>query len=364
MSKKTKFYTLDNILAKKATYNIIFGERSNGKTYSVLKRMLENYITNGKQGGLIRRWSDDFKGKRGQSMFDALVANDEVRKLSGNQWTDVYYFSGRWYLCRYEDGKRITDERPFCYGFAISGMEHDKSTSYPDITIILFDEMLTRQNYLPDEFVLFLNCISTIVRQRTDVIIFMCGNTVNKYCPYFAEMGLTHIRDMKPGSIDVYTYGNSKLSVAVEYVEPSKTGKPSDLYFAFDNPKLQMITGGAWEIGIYPRSPVKIRPCDVLFTYFIEFDTELLTCQIVKRDNYYFTFIHKKTTPLEHPDKDLIYSTQFDARPNYRRKITKPRTDIEKRITEFYYRDKVFYDSNETGEIVRNYLLWCGKEAV
>ena len=35
-----KYYSLDRILSKNACYNIIFGERSNGKTYSVLKYAL------------------------------------------------------------------------------------------------------------------------------------------------------------------------------------------------------------------------------------------------------------------------------------------------------------------------------------
>ena len=36
LKPKIKFYSLDAILEKKAQYNIIFGERSNGKTFSVL----------------------------------------------------------------------------------------------------------------------------------------------------------------------------------------------------------------------------------------------------------------------------------------------------------------------------------------
>ena len=40
-------------------------------------------------------------------------------------------------------------------------------------------------------------------------------------------------------------------------------------------------------------------------------------------------------------------------------KITKPVTDLEKRIVSFFIKDKVFYQDNEIGEIVRNYLEWC-----
>ena len=358
---KQKFYSLKNILSKHAQYNVVFGERSNGKTYAVLKYAVENFIETGEQLAIVRRWTDDFVGKRGQVMFDALVSNNEISKLSGGEWTSVYYYASRWYLCRYEDNMRVTCETPLAYGFSISAMEHDKSTAYPDITTIMFDEFLTRTIYLKDEFVLFMNVLSTIIRHRTNVKIFMLGNTVNKYCPYFSEMGLTHVKTMKPGTIDVYHYGDSELTVAVEYTASNRAGKESDMYFAFDNPKLSMITGGAWEIDIYPHCPVHYKPNEVLFTYFIQFSGDTLQCEIVRHEDLYFTFVHRKTTELKDPDHDLIYTPDFDPRPNYKRKITKPRSDIEKKIAEFYTKDKIFYADNETGEIMRNYLIWCGK---
>ena len=37
LKRTPKFYTLDKIKKKKAIYNVIIGERSNGKTYAVLK---------------------------------------------------------------------------------------------------------------------------------------------------------------------------------------------------------------------------------------------------------------------------------------------------------------------------------------
>lgn len=360
---KNKYYSLKSILAKKCIYNMIFGERSNGKTYAALKYGLEDFCNNGKQTAIIRRWREDFTGKRGQTMYNALESNREIEKLTSGEWTGVHYYGSRWYLCKTnpEDGKKIIHEKPFAYGFSLSSMEHDKSTSYPDIRTIVFDEFLTRTTYLPDEFVLFMNTVSTIIRHRTDVTIFMLGNTVNKYCPYFKEMGLSHIKEMQPGDIDVYRYGDSELTVAVEYTKPNKQGKESDIYFAFDNPKLSMITGGSWEIDIYPHCPVKYKPKDILFTYFIDFSGDMLQCEIVQHEDVCFTFIHRKTTELKDPDHDVIYSTEYDPRHNWKRKITKPRTPLEHKIAEHYMKDKVFYSDNEVGEVVRNYLIWCGK---
>lgn len=361
---KNKHYRLDSILSKNAVYNVIFGERSNGKTYAVLEYALERFWKERSELALIRRWSDDFIGKRGQMMFASLVCNGDgvnaVSKITGGTWTDIYYFASKWYLCRYlEDGKRETMETPFAYGFSITAQEHDKSTSYPKIKTILFDEFLTRSMYVNDEFVLFMNTLSTIIRQRSDVKIFMLGNTVNKYCPYFAEMGLKHVKNMKQGTIDLYSYGDSKLTVAVEYVKPNASGKDSDFYFAFDNPKLQMITSGEWEIALYDHLPRKYEHKNIMFEYFVEFDGEMLHAEIVNVDGCLFTFLHRKTTPIKDERKDLVFSREKSPLPNWAQNFLKPVNKLHERVLNVWKTEKVFYADNETGEIMRNYLQYC-----
>ena len=217
---KIKFYSPKAILGKNCTYNVIFGERSNGKTYSILKYGLEQYFKNGGQIAILRRWQEDIRGNRAKEIFSALIENNEIARLSNGEFTGVHYYNRKFYLCTYDEGtgKPIyNDSHVLGHAFALSDNEHNKSISYPKVTTILFDEFLTAKVYLPDEFVLFMNTVSTIIRQRMNVKIFMLGNTVNKYCPYFSEMGLEHIKNMKQGSIDVYTYGDSELKVAVEY---------------------------------------------------------------------------------------------------------------------------------------------------
>ena len=215
---KEEYYSLDRIKKVNAQYNMIFGKRSNGKTYAVLYEGVKNYVQHGKQMAYLRRYREDFVGKRGQSLFNALTSSGAIKELTNGKWEMVKYSSSQWFLAKKskKDDKIITDGTPFCYGFSLASMEHDKSTSYPDITTIVYDEFISRIGYLNNEFVLFMNVLSTIIRQRDDVKIYMLGNTVNKYCPYFSEMGLGHIEEMEAGKIDVYSYGNSKLKVAVE----------------------------------------------------------------------------------------------------------------------------------------------------
>lgn len=368
MAQKAKqetinFYSLKSILAKKAVYNVIFGERSNGKTYSVLKYAIEQYFKTGGQLAIVRRWNEDIKGRRASDIFTALNVNKEVEKISGGKYSGITYFAGKFYVCTYdENGKPLysLDNDCIAYAFSLSETEHNKSISYPKITTILFDEFLTKHVYLQDEFVLFMNTVSTIVRQRTNVKIFMCGNTVNKYCPYFDEMGLTHIKEMLQGSIDVYTYGESELKVAVEYCSSLQKQKKNNFYFAFNNPKLNMITSGAWELDIYPHLPVKYKPKQIVFIYFILFNGLTFQCEIIKdNDGELFTFIHEKTTELKNTDNDLIYTLEYCHKLNYNRNVYKPVTELQKRVLWFFQTDRVFYQNNSVGDSIHNYLKLC-----
>lgn len=356
-----KFYTTTKIDKKKATYNVIFGERSNGKTFALLRKALETYTKTGGQFAYVRRWKEDITGRRASQLFAGINSEKIVEKLTRGEFTGVHYHAGRFYLCNYDEkGKAIySDSNILGYTFALSDGEHDKSTSFPDIVLIVFDEFLSSRIYLNDEFVLFMNTISTIVRKREDVKIYMLGNTVNKYCPYFQEMGLNHIQKMQQGTIDVYHYGDSALTVAVEYCPDTSDTKASNKYFAFNNPKLSMITGGSWELSIYPHLPFKYKPKEVIFTYFIEFADELFQCEVIGVGDNYFTFIHPKTTPIKDAENSIIYTLDHRAEPHYHRNIYKPRTKAQQRILWFYKNDRVFYQSNAVGDTIANYLKVC-----
>ena len=360
---KEKFYTLDNILQHKADYNIIYGERSNGKTTSVLLYAFEQHCKNNYQGQLaiIRRYQDDYKGAKGQQMFDSFIHNKWVEKYTNGEYNSIKYYSAQWFLCKYdEDGELISKrDRPFAMAFSLSSEEHYKSTSYPDVKWILFDEFIARTMYLQQEFVLFQNLLSTIIRLRDDVVIFMCGNTINKYCVYFAEMGLSNIKKQDKGTIDIYTYGDNELKVAVEYSDFPAKKKKSNKYFAFNNPKLNMITEGGWEIDIYPHLPLKYVPKNVLYKFYIKFDSETLECEIIRIDGNVFIYIHRKTKPIDENTKRYVYQQTVDYRRNYKTNILKPTDEIDSKIYEIIRKGKIFYQDNEIGEIVNNYFNWC-----
>ncbi len=363
MAKKPKYYDISHLTKDypDALYYVVFGERSNGKTYSALDYALERYFKHGEQFAYIRRFGEDVKKKNLSTLFDAHIVNGRILKLSNMEFNLVDYTSNRFTPYNYsEDGKILKSKEPIGYAFDLNAMEHHKSTSYPKVTTVIFDEFLSRQGYLTNEFVLFMNTLSTIIRDRSNVKIFMIGNTVNKYCPYFAEMGLTHVKDQRPGTVDIYTYADTGLSVAVEYCDPMarRGGKSSDVYFAFDNPQLKMITSGSWEIAIYPHLVERFRPKDVAFQFFIIFDEAILHCEIVTTDNSYFMFVHPKTTPIKDDKKDIVYTNIPSQRWNYRIGLTKLTDNLSRKIMLLINENRVFYSDNETGEVLRNFIMW------
>lgn len=378
---KEKYYSIRHLieLHPDAHYYVVYGERSNGKTYSTLDYMIDDYFKNGHQFAYVRRWKEDIKPSNLKKLFGGILRDHKIEKYSKKKWTGISYKNRAFYFTRIEKfidekGKQkeniVTSDEPFCYVYVLTDDEHDKGFETPMIYNILFDEFIARGSYIPDEFVRFMGTISTIKRRRTGVKIFMLGNTINRYSLYFNEMGLTNIKTQKVGAIDVYRYGDTGLKVVCEFAEMTNKNKDSDVYFAFNNPKLQMITNGAWELAVYPHltPDMKYKPMHVKYRYFIEFDGTTLECEIVilpkdteqkRYQSLMFTFVHLKTSIIKEDNKYLVYSLTPNPKPNYRRNIFKPFTKVEKTIIDMFYKDKVFYQSNDIGDVVRNYMNMC-----
>ena len=207
------------------------------------------------------------------------------------------------------------------------------------------------------------------LRLKGHTPVVFCSNAQHgEYKCYFDNNDIC--TEKKQDTIDVYEYGQSGLRVAVEY-SVMKSEKKSNKYFAFDNPRLQMITSGKWEIDIYPHYPSDDYsspiPKEILYIFYIEFEGSLLQCEIINKTKNkagedkpcIFLFIHPKTTPLKEDNINLVYSQTPNPKPNYRRTITRATNNLERKIQQFFARDKVFYSDNETGEIMRNYIAWC-----
>jgi len=356
-------YDIAPIDATGAIYRMIIGQRSNGKTYSVCKHIIEDYFNDGKRGAYIRRYEESITPKNLQSLFNPHL--QLIWELSEHKWNSIFYRAKEFHLCAIDsEGKIIAkDDTAFCITAAINTSENTKGEDRGEVHTIVFDEFMTRSGYLNNEFVRFMNLLSTLIRDRENATVYMLANTVNKYCPYFAEMGLKHIDKLQQGEIAVYTYGSSDLTVAVELCdEVQATKQTASKYFAFDNPQLQMITKGAWEFQIYPRPPYKILPEDIVLIFYIQFAEQLLACEVVHSTlkqycNDVFIFVHPQTKDINVDDFTIMYVSDFSSCRMHVRYLKDQPTEGHKLIYSLIQRKAVCFSDNDTGEVFRNWLL-------
>ena len=359
--EELKFWDVEPIWEKNAHFSFVYGMRGNGKTYGLLQKCLEIYFDTGKGFGYVRRYRDDLRGVNGaKTLFDAHVQNGVVEKLSKGKWNTVVYYTGAYYLAKLEDdGKLTRDFAPFCWTFCIATSEHYKGNAWANVFTLIFDEFISTDGYLMDEPKRFLNLVSTVKRQKEGFRVFLLGNTINKFNPYFAAFGLNRAQNQEQGTIDLYLNQKNGRKMAVEYCSALKLSESNESFFAWDDPKLDMILNGTWETDESGHCPVEFKQKDILFKYFIEFDEDLLQCEVVQKDSSFFTYIHRRTYPLKEDSTDIIFKQDFNSEYYIRRNIMKPVDEIGKKIKWFFDAEKVFYQDNEVGEMVRNYILWC-----
>lgn len=354
-----EYYSILPLLSKDCPYSMVFSKRSNGKTYSALEYVIRKYFETGEQFVYIRRWDIDITGHRAVKLISDFNGGHKIPEWSGNIYDGIHYFAKHLYACAYNDDGRAVYNSDDCMGYlmALNNFEHDKSTGgYERVRTVIFDEFISSNGYLMNEFVLFSNVLSTIIRGKSDVRIIMLGNTVNKFCPYFKEMGLTNVQKMRPGDMDIYEYNNERLRVAVEYGSDKTGNMESNFYFAFDNPQLAMITKGEWQIGVYPHCSVRFTPENIIFKYFILYSDGIYECQVVSVNGEIFTFIFQNFKTEKIPDNTLIYTLEIKENKYYNDSIYRPRNDTEKKILWFFQHNKVFYADNFVGNAIQNFL--------
>lgn len=352
------FYDIKPIDDTNAVYRMIIGQRSNGKTFSVCKHVIENYFEKGERSAYIRRYEEDITPKNIASLFDPHLA--DIIALSDGQYNGIYYRAKEFHLCYYDEDGNITSKDPtaFCICRSINTAEHTKGQDAGEVHTIVFDEFATRNGYLNNEFVLFCNLLSSLIRNRDNTVIYMLANTVNRYCPYFKEMGLKDVENMPQGQIFVYTYGNKDLTVAVEYCDPVKaTEKVASKYFAFDNPQLEMITTGAWELQFYPHAPYKIIENWIRYEFYIEFGGQLIKGEIVANSPDLFIFFHPQTKDVDLNAKTVFYTSEFTSSRLHCRYLKDTPTDLHKLIYSLIVKKAVCFSDNECGELFRNWLI-------
>lgn len=176
----SKWYDKGQLLSYKAYFNMLIGNRGGGKTYGFKTWCIDDFIKNNKQFVWIRRYGTEIDEMK-KTFFDDIASKYPGYKfaIKGNK----------------KSGKIYVDKKVAGYYFALTTSSIAKSSSYPGVDKIVFDEFLIIGNtyrYLNDEVVLLLEFMETIFRDREHDPkavkprgIYLLGNNVTIANPYF-----------------------------------------------------------------------------------------------------------------------------------------------------------------------------------
>lgn len=183
---------------------MVVAMRSRGKTYGFLKEAVKDYVRDGSQFVLVRRYDTELRTQF-PTCLDALIFHKEFPELE-------FKINGYHALVRPAGSDKKWDVIGF--GVSLSKQANFKGTEFPRVKKIIFDEFIretrTPPGYLRDDVGAFLNLFKTVSRDRDGVHAYLLGNSCDLTNPYFRFIGLQ--REPPEG----YSWHNHK-SVLVHY---------------------------------------------------------------------------------------------------------------------------------------------------
>lgn len=135
-------YNIDNINIYKALINLIFGEKSNGKSYQVKhKEAIEHFLQTGKRFILMRRWQADITTQWIEQYFSDV----DVSKLTNGEYSTIVVYRKVLYFANVDDNFKAKRGTKIGYVVALSGEQHYSGASFLDVDRIIFEEFMERR---------------------------------------------------------------------------------------------------------------------------------------------------------------------------------------------------------------------------
>ena len=326
-------------------YRLLIGKRSNGKTYSVLHDGLKTAIETGKKIAYIRRYKEDITKPNLETLLDPHA--DFITEITGGAWTGFDYVSRQFKLT---DADGIKG-RVICDAYSLSAWERQKGSDKGEYCLILFDEFITRDSYLGNETDIFLDVLSTILRDRGGVPVYLVANTISQHCPYFAAFGF-NIRDVKQGDIKQLT-----PHCCIEYCNDNGKQNNASYFTAFNSKHGQMITAGEWDFREYPTlSPRSHLDFNFQLRFFVVLTDRKIAGELLTDKTGAFIYFYPFTGTIKRPDTAIIYGGAVDTNALHVPTFDDGGTAAHIIIRDLIRAGKCFYSDNETGDGVAAFI--------
>lgn len=349
LNKKTGYIDYSAIFEPGVKIYMILGQRSDGKTYGAIQDSICTYAKTGIPSAYIRRFAESTTKSLLQDLTRPHGAT--IKKQTSCKYTASEYHSKRFYFDNLGENPE-RDPNPFLYVYALNTWENAKGADSGNFHNIIFDEYVSNNKYLPNEYAIFENVLSSILRTRSESRLIMLGNPINQICPYFDEFNIEPHK-LKPGDI-VYRKSSNGAVLKFIYVPPMSE-KHTTLHSIFDFNKSGSITTGYWEYGDFPHIPSgTIKQSDFLYAFAIMFRNQFAVCEFYQCDDILYCFWRPGNPDKIMNDRELLlYSDMHMFQPNvftaFKRSSVTDLYDICIKTNRQYFSD------NKTGNLVKNW---------
>lgn len=347
--KPIVYYNIDNLVSQNADYNILFGERSNGKSYQLkYKRAVMNYLETGHRFILLRRFREEITA----SMIEQYFQDVDVDRLTNGKYNCIVSYRKHIYLAKYdsENDKPIKGEK-IGYAMALSTEQNYAGGSFLDVWDIIFEEFMARTRYLNNEPMKLMNLYATVDRKRGTTKLWLVGNSISRVCPYIYEWGLHDIiSKQKQGTIETKELegtGGDKINLAIEYCK--STGVSSHTI----GWSKEMMSDGSWQSYPQPHLPKSYKEYKMVFRFIFQYQNFRFISELLqdKLDSNLCWFIYPMSDKQEIKKNQLVISDKIDINPYWQRDIynitiNNPRL---KMILDTFRENKIFYANDLVG---------------
>ena len=343
-------------------YSDILSERSIGKTTNLL---LFGMCANKLYGTVIQyiRQSEDMTAPSvARELFDTILNYDGgryVRQLTDERYNSIYVHWRRAYYCLRDDEGKVIDqsEEPFLVMLSIDrNLSYKSSYNAPNGDFIIYDEFIGKPAS-ETEFINFMDLLKTIIRQRKTPRVILSANTINLNHSYFREQEISkEVRKLKTGDSEIFTTERG-TRIYVEIFGAKQTQIKRDInkmFFGFKNPRLSSITGAdaVWAFDCYPHIVAQDTDKCITRRLRIKHNDMLLQADIMEtEDRGIIANVHPTTTTYS--DSIVLTNGEVWARNEFYGVGKGLLCELFWRL---YRANKVYYDSNETGALLADYV--------
>ena len=181
------WYSFNELRSHNCIMSFVLSNRGGGKTYGSKMIGIKDYLKKGEQFVYVRRLMTEFDTIA--QFFDDIIVNEEFPEYEFKVESMKGYIR-----LKSDEEENPNDWDVLCYFIPLSVANKYKSTPYPRVTKIFFDEVIIdttgNQSYLKNEPRVLMELMSTIIRKRYGVKFFGMANNVSLVNPHFIFWGI------------------------------------------------------------------------------------------------------------------------------------------------------------------------------